>query len=161
MALPLHDQRIGRQTHDDGGHTVEHVRGKAHRIPECASAAILRKVHTRPDAQRDAEQTGQAQDYARSRDGVGHAAAGLADRHGDMGEEGPVQRTRALVDQVSQDGDQRQQHNHRADDREHRHQVCGKLPPQLEQAFVRGGTDRKRAHQTVLLISVPSPCCRA
>ena len=59
----------------------EHLGGEAHRCAERAVAA-LGQEHAGADAERQADEAGQAHHVERADDGVADAAAGLADRRG-------------------------------------------------------------------------------
>ena len=74
-------------------------------LPSELAAAELGEVDAGGDADGDAHEAGEGEDDAGADDGVGHAAAGLAYRRGDVGEEGEVERAGALVDEVAEDGD--------------------------------------------------------
>ena len=104
------------------------------------------------------------QNDARADDGVGHAATGLADRRGNVGEEGKVERACALVDQVKEDGNQRGHHEDGGQDGETADEVVrGRAarivqPHGLRLEVHRAGwmLNRLSAH-----ISAPSPARRA
>ena len=92
------DQRIDGDAHHDRGNAVEHIGGEANRIGQLGAATELGQKDAAADADGNADEAGQAEQNCRADDGVGHAAAGFADRLGNLGEEVQVQRTGALVD---------------------------------------------------------------
>src|SRR5271168_5429203 len=113
MFLLDDDERVDRDAHHDRGDAVEYIGGEADRGGKRPAAAKLRKVYASGDADGDAHETGDQQDNARADDGIRHTAALLPDRRGDVREEGEVERTRALVDEVGQNRDQREDDKNR------------------------------------------------
>ena len=75
------------------------------------------RIDAAADADGNADQAGEAEKSDRADDGVGHAAAGLAYRLGNLGEEVEIQRAGALDDEVDEDCHQRQNDQER---RQHR-----------------------------------------
>ena len=97
----LHDdERVDGDAHDDRGTPLSTSAVKRTALAEERAAAELGEVDAGGDADGDADEAGKREDDAGADDGVGHAAAGLADGRGDVGEEGEVERAGALVEQV-------------------------------------------------------------
>ncbi len=117
MLLPQYHDGVGNDADHDRRHAVEHVRNKANGIAE-AIAAIFRQVNPGTDAERNAQQAGDRQNQYRTDDGIRHAAADFARRHGSLRQEGPVDRTYALVDQVAEDRHQRREYQDHGENRE-------------------------------------------
>ena len=80
----------------DRRHAVQRVGGEPDHRREPA-AGVLRHVDTAQDADRDRQQRADAGHHQRADDGVGHAAAGLANRLRHPGEEVEVERLDALA----------------------------------------------------------------
>ncbi|GAA5440580.1 hypothetical protein Dcae01_02096 [Deinococcus caeni] len=100
-----HDQAVHDQTHHDGGnagqHVADHANGRHQRV-----AGVLGEEDPAGHADEHADHAGHGEHLDAAQDGVGEAAARLAFRGGDLGEEVHVDGAQALADQVEEDQDQ-------------------------------------------------------
>ena len=102
------DQGVGEDADDDGGDAVEQVCGVADDEGHGAAAEFgeidaAEETYWHTDERREKKKLGAADD------GVGHAAAGFADRSGELGEEGPVDGCSAVVHEIAED---EEEHGH-------------------------------------------------
>src|SRR4051812_48089746 len=109
MFLPYNDQCIDSNAHHDGGNTVQHVSSEAHDVAEL-STSVFREIDPRANAQWNADGTCDGEDHRRADDSIGHAAAALADRLGYLREERKIHRADAAVNQITEDCEQRREH---------------------------------------------------
>ena len=87
------------------------------------AASELRKIDAGANSNGNPDKARQTQQNPRPDDRVGHASADLAHGLGILRKKRKIERTRALVKQVGEDGDQRRNHQRRRQDRQPRHQV--------------------------------------
>jgi len=118
MFLGHHDERVDRDAHDDRGDAVEDVCREAYSVGEECALTELCDVDAGGDADGDAHEAGEGEDDSRADDGVGHAAALFTNRSRDVGEEVQVEGTRAFVDQVEENGEQRYKDHDGGEDRQ-------------------------------------------
>src|SRR6202044_51729 len=71
---------------------------------------------------------------ARTNDGIGHAAAGLAHRRWNFGEEVEIQRTCAHVDEIEEDREQRNDHDDGRQNRQAADEVVRRIAERIVQA---------------------------
>src|SRR6267378_3218232 len=102
-----HDESPGDDPDDDRRRAVQHVRNESHDKPEL-SRPVLGEIHPGTDADGDADQRCEADDDAGADDRVRDASPGLSRRYGTPGEEGPVDRRRALQHEVAEDEHERE-----------------------------------------------------
>ena len=96
------DQRVGHDANHNGRDAVQQIDYVA-KDKRKGFAAVLSQKNAGQKADRNADHRGHQQNLAASDNGVGHAAAGFAGRLGQLGEEIPIQRLRAVVQQVAQE----------------------------------------------------------
>src|SRR5579872_7203144 len=96
------DERVSEDADDDRRHAVEQVGGVADDESDWAGAEFG-EVDGAEEADGNADKGGEKQELGAADDGVGHAAAGFADRSGELGEEVPVDRGAAVVDEIAED----------------------------------------------------------
>src|SRR5256885_16483654 len=104
------DEGIGGYSHDDGGNAVEDIGSETDGVGQFGAAPELREIDASADADGDADDAGQAEQDRRPDNGIGHAAAHFAGGLGNLGKEVEVERTRALVEKVDEEGHQGRSH---------------------------------------------------
>ena len=96
------DKPIDNNSPNDGGNAVQHIRDEAqHGVG--AGGPIFREVNSAQHTNRHADDGRQPEQFERADDRVRHAAADRADWFGQLGEEIPVHRTRATLEQMKED----------------------------------------------------------
>src|ERR1700677_2313774 len=131
MLLIKNYDRVGDDADYDRGHAVEHVGGEANRVTQTV-AAVLGKIDACAHAYRHAQKAGQGENEYRSHDGISHSSAGFAYRFWGLREEGPVDGTDAAINQISEDGEQRHQHQNYREHGDSGHYVIGDATPQCD-----------------------------
>src|SRR5205823_4317975 len=101
-------QPVREDSNHDRRHSVEHVGCEAHDRRKTL-LAIFREVDAADASDRYGEQRGDRDEDERADDRVGHAAARLADGLRHLREERPVERRKALLDDVEQNHRERKQ----------------------------------------------------
>ena len=121
MSHRSHQPRPDEDADHDGRRAVQDVRYEPH-YPAESPRPVLGEVQAGADPDREADQRGQSDDDPGPDDRVGHAASGLAGGDRVLREEAPVERRRALGDQMPEDEHERQYRHERqrADQRGHR-----------------------------------------
>ena len=125
-----HQQRPNDHAPGDGRHAVQNVGGETN-PPIQPRRAVFRKEHAAEHADRHTEQRGLPQQNERADNGVGHAAAGLADRLGQLGEERQVDGTETEFDEVIKDQQQRRDDQNRARERQRLHDGVLEIAPTM------------------------------
>src|SRR5437899_1451145 len=100
---------VGHDADNDRGDTTQYIGGETDKIAK-AVASILGEIDASADSDRYTHGTPDEQDQPRPGDGVGHAAARFPDRFWGLGEESPINRAHAFVNQVCKNGPKGQQH---------------------------------------------------
>src|ERR1022692_566329 len=109
--LLRHDyQRVDRNSHHDGGHTVEYIGCKANCRSQPAAASEFGKENAPADSDRDTDQAANSEQNRRPHDCVRHSPAKLAYGNRIAGKEVQIERDGALVNQIHKDCHQRCDH---------------------------------------------------
>src|SRR6266487_2050040 len=134
---PCHD------ADDDRRRAVQHVGNEPHNEPEL-SGPVLGEIHAGANADRDADQRGEADDDAGADDRVRDAASCLSRRYGTPGEEGPVDRRRAFQHEVAEDEHEREHGDEGERHDEPRHQTTHEM-----------AAERSVGHSALLPMAAP------
>src|SRR5882672_7373324 len=143
MAGRLDDEGPRHDPDDDRWRPVQDVGDEPHPKTQ-PSRSVFGQVQPRTDADRHADQRGNADDDPSPHDGVGDTATGLSCRDRALGEERPIDGRRALRDQVAEDEHEREHGGKRQDDDDCRHQSARQVAPK-----------RTRAHSARLPTAAP------
>src|SRR5258706_2663112 len=138
-----HDEGPGHDPDDDRRRAVQDIGNEPHDESEL-SRPVLGEIHPGPDADRDADERGEADDDAGADDRVRDAAARLSRRHGTPGEERPVDRRRAFQHEVPEDEHEREHGDEGERHDEPRHEATHEM-----------AAERSGVHSALLPTAVP------
>ena len=116
-----HEKLPGENAHDDRREPIEHVGKKSHEIGE-AGPALLGEIQSCPDADGEPDNGGDANQHERPENRVRHAASVFAHGLRHVREEADRERSGALLQEVSENDDQRDDRERRGDTGERHHE---------------------------------------
>src|SRR5437879_9046878 len=122
------DEGVSENADDDGRDAVEQVGGVANNEGSGA-AAEFREINGAKESDGNADKRGHQQELRAAEDGVGHAAAGFADRHGQLGKEVPTNGCSAVINEVAKDEEEDGNRNHGTYTGHGEHEVAHEFAP--------------------------------
>src|SRR5882724_11908417 len=122
------DQAVSKNADDDGGHAVEQVGGVAN-DKGGGAAAEFRKIDGAKETDGNTDERSEQKQFAAAEDGVGHAAASLADGHGQLGKEVPTDRCSAVINKIAEDQEEHGNRNQSAHAGHGQHETADELAP--------------------------------
>src|SRR5260370_4551560 len=121
----VNGKAVSKNADDDGGHAVEQVRGITDN-KSGGAAAEFGEIDGAKKSDGNPKDRGKQKQLGAAEDGVGHAAAGLADGSGELGEKVPTDGSSAVIDEISKNeekdgnGDQGTHAGHRQHEAAHK-----------------------------------------
>src|SRR6267143_6952390 len=122
------DDGVGKNADDDRRDAVEQVGGVAH-DKSGGPAAEFREINGAKESDGNADERSEQQQLGAAEDGVGHAAAGFADRHRQLGKEIPTNRCSAVINEVAKDEEEHGNRNQGAYTGHGEHKVAHEFAP--------------------------------
>src|ERR1041384_1241630 len=126
---------VRKNADDDGGDTVEQVRGITH-DESGGPTAELGEINGAQESDGNAEKGSEQKQFSAADDCIGHAPAGFTDRNGQLGEEVPTDRDSAMIEEIPKNEEKNGNRDEGAQAGHGQHEAAHKFAPTETSAHV-------------------------